>query len=178
MSDEQKLVRSAVFFYEKRSPPFLVMPFPWRTVAQHRVLWSVHFLFESFSRFEDRSVACGKGHSLTGCWVSAGSLITVLAGEGAESEEGDRFTCGEGIHDGVQNGIYDCSSDFLRHVVFSGDFLFEFGLISLWLAPLIWNCPIWKWIMSICKEQIWRGEREKTARRKVSNFLILEQWSR
>jgi hypothetical protein len=32
----------------------------------------------------------------------------VLAGEGAESEEGDGLGCGEGIHDGVEdrfNGI-------------------------------------------------------------------------
>ncbi len=78
-----------------------MMPFPRRSVAQHRMLCSVHFLFESLSRFENRSVAGGKGHSFTGCRISAGSLVTVLAGESAESEEGNGLTCGEGIHDGV-----------------------------------------------------------------------------
>ena len=66
---------------------------------------SVHFLFESLSRFEDRSVGCCEGHRLTGCRVSTGSLITVLAGEGTEPEEGDGLTCGQRIHDGVQYGM-------------------------------------------------------------------------
>ena len=53
------------------------------STAQHRMLCLVYFLFESLSRFEDRSVAGGKGHRLAGRGIPAGSLIAVLAGEGA-----------------------------------------------------------------------------------------------
>ena len=41
----------------------------------------------------------------------------MLAGEGAESEEGNGLTCGEGIHDGVQDGIDNCSGGFLSKLI-------------------------------------------------------------
>ena len=85
----------------KRTPPKRC-PFPEDRLHSTGCRDLVHFLFERLRRLENRSVAGGEGHSLTGCRVSAGSLIAVLAGEGAESEEGDGLACGEGIHDGME----------------------------------------------------------------------------
>ena len=50
---------------------------------------------ESLGRFEDRGVVSRKGHAFAGSRVTAFSCIMVLAGESAESEEGNRLTGGE-----------------------------------------------------------------------------------
>ena len=98
-----QLSRSAGFvcLIKERTPPKRC-PFPEDRLHSTGCRDLVHFLFERLRRLENRSVAGGEGHSLTGCRVSAGSLIAVLAGEGAESEEGDGLACGEGIHDGME----------------------------------------------------------------------------
>ncbi len=117
------------------------------------MLCSVHFLLESLSRFEDRGVAGGKGHRLSCRRVSAGSLITVLAGEGAESEEGNRLTGSEGIHDRVQDGVDDCGGCFLSKLVLSSDFLDEFGFIhDHWLLI----CEMVETIITDCMQSVKR----------------------
>ena len=59
---------------------------------------SVDLFFECLAGLEDRGIAGGKFHSLTGGRITSDTGIAMPAGEGAKSGQGYRLTCGERIY--------------------------------------------------------------------------------
>ena len=89
----------------------------------------IYFLLECLAGLENRCVAGSNLDLCAGCRVSAGPLIPVSAGEGAETNERYRLASGEGIHDCVENGINSGCCGLLGEFSLGGDFLGQFGFI-------------------------------------------------
>ena len=89
----------------------------------------VDLLLERLTGFEDRGVARGKLHGLTGGRIAALTGITMLHGESTETEESDGLAGGDGVNDSIQNAVNNSGGLLLAELILSGDFFHKFSFI-------------------------------------------------
>ena len=95
------------------------------------ILRLVDLVLEGLASLEDRGVARCNLDFLAGGRIATGAGIAVLAGEGAEANQGNRLTGGERTNDGIKDALDSSCCVFLAEVVLSGDFLDEFSFIHV-----------------------------------------------
>ena len=89
----------------------------------------VDLLLERLTGFEDRGVARGKLHGLTGGRIASLTGIAMLHGESTKTEESDGLASGDSVNDSTKNAVNNSGGLLLAECILSGDFFHKFSFI-------------------------------------------------